>query len=67
MPTVIALDVSLSMRRPVLGTGLNDGTQSEQLLTRHQLAVQGINSFLNYLQANTKLEFVSLVCIISNE
>ncbi|KAK0096633.1 hypothetical protein PV326_004902 [Microctonus aethiopoides] len=65
MPTVIALDVSLSMRRPVLGTGLNDGTQSEQLLTRHQLAVQGINSFLNYLQANTKLEFVSLVVFSS--
>lgn len=60
MPTVIALDVSLSMRRPVTGFGGNDASQGEQL-TRHNLAVQGINLLLNYLQINSKLEFVSLV------
>lgn len=54
MPTVIALDISLSMRRQVICE------QNEQL-TRHQLAVHGINALLNYLQTNSKLEFVSLV------
>lgn len=61
MPTLIALDVSLSMRRTVLcvanGT---DNLQNEQL-TRHYLAVYGINTFLHYLQTNCKLEFASLV------
>ncbi|KAG8039195.1 hypothetical protein G9C98_003502 [Cotesia typhae] len=63
MPTVIALDVSLSMRRPVISTGI-DASQNEQL-TRHHLAVQGINTLLNYLQVNSKLEFVSLVVFSS--
>lgn len=57
MPTVIALDVSLSMRRVVPNAY---GSQTEPL-TRHNLAVLGINTLLNYLQANCKLEFVSLV------
>jgi len=60
MPTVIALDVSLSMRRPVLTNGTNDNLQNEPL-TRHYLAVHGINALLHYLQVNSKLEFVSLV------
>lgn len=60
MPTVIALDVSLSMRRLVLGGAGNDNLQNEQL-TRHHLAVHGINALLHYLQINSKLEFVSLV------
>lgn len=64
MPTVIALDVSLSMRRPVIGTGQNDGPQSDQM-TKHHLAVQGILSLLHYLQTNSKLEFVSLVSTIN--
>uniref|UniRef100_A0A336M856 CSON011847 protein n=1 Tax=Culicoides sonorensis TaxID=179676 RepID=A0A336M856_CULSO len=51
MPTVIALDVSLSMTRAVPGN-------SQQ--TYHSLAVIGINCFLNYLQENSKLEQVSL-------
>uniref|UniRef100_A0A336MTQ4 CSON001161 protein n=1 Tax=Culicoides sonorensis TaxID=179676 RepID=A0A336MTQ4_CULSO len=51
MPTVIALDVSLSMTRAVLGN-------SQQ--TYHSLAVIGINCFLNYLQENSRLEQVSL-------
>ncbi|XP_001603754.1 integrator complex subunit 14 [Nasonia vitripennis] len=64
MPTVIALDVSLSMRRPVVGSNVGEGLQSEQL-TRHHLAVQGINTILQYLQTHSKLEFVSLIVFSS--
>ncbi|XP_015512843.1 integrator complex subunit 14 [Neodiprion pinetum] len=64
MPTVIALDVSLSMRRPVVGSVTPDGTQSEQL-TRHHLAIAGINALIDYLQVNSKLEFVALVVFSS--
>ncbi|EFN74464.1 UPF0464 protein C15orf44-like protein [Camponotus floridanus] len=64
MPTVIALDVSLSMRRPVLTNGTNDNLQNEPL-TRHHLAVHGINALLHYLQVNSKLEFVSLIVFSS--
>lgn len=60
MPTVIALDVSLSMRRPVLTNGASDNLQNEPLTRRH-LAIHGINALLQYLQVNSKLEFVSLV------
>lgn len=63
MPTVIALDVSLSMRRVVSTSGANDYVQNEQL-TRHHLAVHGINALLHYLQVNSKLEFVALVSLI---
>lgn len=59
MPTVIALDVSLSMRRPVVGSDQN-ASQVDQV-TRHHLAVQGINALIDYLQVNSKLEFVALV------
>lgn len=64
MPTVIVLDVSLSMRRPVPGFANNDVLAGEQL-TRHTLAVQGINLLLNYLENNSKLEFVALVSTIT--
>lgn len=63
MPTVIVLDVSLSMRRPVTGANFGENIQNEQF-SRHNLAVYGINTILNYLQAHSKLEFVSLVTII---
>lgn len=55
MPTIIALDVSLSMTRAV------PATSNEENLTYHQLAVQGINQFLNYLTTTSKLEYISLV------
>lgn len=55
MPTVIALDVSLSMSRPVL---LPDAGEEYQ---RKHLANHGINTFLDYLSSSYKLEFVSLV------
>lgn len=54
MPTVIALDVSLSMSRFV--------STSDEEITYHQLAVAGINHFLDYLAENSKLEQVCLVC-----
>lgn len=56
MPTIIALDVSLSMTKSVPASVNNDET-----VTYHQLAVQGINEFLNYLTKNSKLEYVALV------
>ena len=55
MPTVIALDMSLSMLRNVrCGSGM---------LSYHQMAVHLINEFLDYLAVNAKLEYVSLVSI----
>lgn len=58
MPTIIALDVSLSMTRtvPVANNGSND-----ENITYHQLAIQGINEFLNYMAKSLKLEYISLV------
>uniref|UniRef100_A0A0B6ZRF4 Integrator complex subunit 14 n=1 Tax=Arion vulgaris TaxID=1028688 RepID=A0A0B6ZRF4_9EUPU len=55
MPTVIALDVSLSMSRPVL---LPDAAEDYQ---RKHLANHGISTFLDYLSSTYKLEFVSLI------
>lgn len=52
MPTVIALDMSLSMLRCV---------QGGQGASYHQMAVQMINEFLDYLTVHAKLEYVSLV------
>jgi len=55
MPTVIVVDVSLSMTRPVI---LPD---TGETYSCHQLAVCGINVLLDYLAVHSKLEFVSLV------
>lgn len=61
MPTIIALDVSLSMTKCVpINT---NGTHDESITYTH-LAIQGINDFLNYLTKNSKLEYVSLVSFI---
>lgn len=54
MPTVILLDVSLSMTRPVPQLENNE-------ITRKQLAIQGISAFLDHLSIHSKLEFISLV------
>lgn len=56
MPTVIVLDVSLSMSRPV--TVCSSG---EEFQRRH-LAIHGINTLLNFVSVNAKLEFTSLIC-----
>ena len=56
MPTVILLDVSLSMSCPLSQSDLTDDPT-----TKKQLAARGINAFLDHLSSNLKLEFVSLV------
>lgn len=61
MPTVIALDVSLSMTREVPATNNNT---NEDPITYHQLAVHGINELLTYLSKHSKLEFVMLVSTV---
>uniref|UniRef100_A0A240PJY4 Integrator complex subunit 14 n=1 Tax=Anopheles atroparvus TaxID=41427 RepID=A0A240PJY4_ANOAO len=64
MPTVIALDVSLSMTRPIPHQpktgGAGDGS-SENSLTYHLVAVKGVNYILDYLTKHARLEFVSLI------
>lgn len=55
MPTVLLLDVSLSMSRPV------PAADDSEAYTRRQLAIRAINAFLDHLEQNCKLEFVSLV------
>lgn len=57
MPTVILLDVSLSMCRPVPDS-------AEPLQVRH-LAVHGINAFLDHMAQHCKLEFAALVVFSS--
>ena len=54
MPTVVALDVSLSMSRPVL-------TEASEEYQRRHFAIHGIGTFLDVLSSSCKLEFVSLV------
>lgn len=62
MPTIIALDVSLSMIRnmPAVSNGAID-----ENVTYHQLAVQGIKEFLSYLTKYSKHEYVALVCLFA--
>ncbi|XP_026764244.2 integrator complex subunit 14 isoform X1 [Galleria mellonella] len=55
MPTVVLLDVSLSMSRPV---PTSDTTENHTRLT---IASTAINTFLDYLSVHAKLEYVALV------
>ncbi|KAK7501745.1 hypothetical protein BaRGS_00007176 [Batillaria attramentaria] len=55
MPTIIALDVSLSMSRPV---PMSDSSEEYQ---RRHLAVHGINTLLDFISVNARMEFTSLV------
>lgn len=61
MPTIIAVDVSLSMTRPVPVAASGVGPSAEDGLTYHHMAVQGVNAILDYLAKHSRLEFVSLV------
>ncbi|KAL4228241.1 Von Willebrand factor A [Mactra antiquata] len=54
MPTIIALDVSLSMCRPVK-------SEAQEDYSRKNLAIHGISTLLDYMSGNCKLEFTSLV------
>ncbi|KAM7354073.1 integrator complex subunit 14 [Cochliomyia hominivorax] len=55
MPTIIALDTSLSMQRTI------PGRSEENALTYHQLALKGISQLLEHLAATSKLEFAALL------
>ncbi|XP_059049229.1 integrator complex subunit 14 isoform X2 [Achroia grisella] len=55
MPTVLLLDISLSMSRPV---PTSDSTENHTRLT---IASSAINTFLDYLSVHAKLEYVALV------
>ncbi|XP_045483435.1 integrator complex subunit 14 [Harmonia axyridis] len=58
MPTVILLDVSLSMTKPI-------ETIDKLETSPKQLAILGINAFLDQMCLSTKLEFISLMCFSS--
>ncbi|XP_015919740.1 integrator complex subunit 14 [Parasteatoda tepidariorum] len=60
MPTVIVVDTSLSMCRPVHMSDV-----SEQFQYRN-LAVHGLTSFLDYMNINCKLEFAALMSFSSH-
>jgi len=60
MPTVLLLDVSLSMNRTLPGAAASSPVLDTN--TYRHLAIRGINCMLDYLAGNNKLEFVSLVC-----
>lgn len=60
MPTIVALDVSLSMQRLV------PGRSEENTLTFHQLALKGISQLLDYLSAQIRLEYVAFLAYSSS-
>lgn len=62
MPVVILLDVSLSMSRPI---SVSQEKENGRASTRASLAVAGINTLLDHLSANSRLEFVSLMIFSS--
>lgn len=64
MPTIIALDMSLSMHRPASRTppsSSSSDVDDVECQTLLDLAKVGVRSFLNHLDKNSKLEFVSLI------
>lgn len=58
MPTVVVMDVSLSMTRPVSVEG------SEEYQRKH-LAVHGLTMLFEHMATNYKLEFTALVVFSS--
>nr|XP_045016169.1 integrator complex subunit 14 isoform X2 [Jaculus jaculus] len=58
MPTVVVVDVSLSMTRPVLAEG------SEEYQRKH-LAAHGLTMLFEHMATNYKLEFTALVVFSS--
>ncbi len=63
MPTVILLDVSLSMTQPVSST--DESISSSEPITKRQLAEAGLTTLLDFIAANDKLEFTTLVIFSS--
>lgn len=61
MPTIIALDASISMTRPVSFVNI-DESKDDTIVNYHSLAIAGINSLLDYIEGTySRLEFISLV------
>ncbi|XP_028921339.1 integrator complex subunit 14 isoform X2 [Ornithorhynchus anatinus] len=58
MPTVVVMDVSLSMTRPVTAEGSED-------YQRKHLAVHGLTMLFEHMATNYKLEFTALVVFSS--
>uniref|UniRef100_A0A3B3Z9W1 Integrator complex subunit 14 n=1 Tax=Periophthalmus magnuspinnatus TaxID=409849 RepID=A0A3B3Z9W1_9GOBI len=58
MPTVVLMDVSLSMTRPVA----QDGSEEYQ---RKNLAVHGLNMLFEHMASNYRLEFTALMAFSS--
>ena len=58
MPTVVVMDVSLSMTRPV-------SLESSEEFQRKNLAVHGLTMLFEHMAANYRLEFTSLVAFSS--
>ena len=65
MPTIIVMDLSLSMLRPASTStsapAVTDVDVDEEPQTLFDLAKIGVRSFLNHLEKNSRLEFVSLI------
>uniref|UniRef100_T1JDL9 Integrator complex subunit 14 n=1 Tax=Strigamia maritima TaxID=126957 RepID=T1JDL9_STRMM len=59
MPTILLLDVSLSMLRPIIIP------ESIEVYQRRHLAAHGINTLLDYMAANCRLEFTCLMAFSS--
>ena len=64
MPTLVLLDVSLSMCRPATNEHI-DAESNGNEMSRKQLAHQGLRTFFDYLADNFRLEFTSLVVFSS--
>lgn len=60
MPTVILLDVSLSMM-----TNVQPNDHHESNINRRHLAIRGLYSFFDYLSENCRLEFTALIAFSS--
>lgn len=58
MPTVVLLDVSLSMLRRVQ-------TPEDEFVERRHLAIRGLHTFFDYLSSKFKLEFSALLAFSS--
>ena len=60
MPTVVLLDVSLSMMKNIQGID-----QQESSINKRHLAIRGLYSFFDYLSENCRLEFTALIAFSS--
>lgn len=66
MPTVLLLDVSLSMCRPILeglGSPPKSLEENGEVILHKNLAIMGCNQILDHFSQYCKLEFTALVCI----